>query len=190
VHIPNGFLTYTDPLYPINQGWSVLAYPTGELRYLSTNMADSKGTINYPTGVFPYLYYEGKINDQALTKPDKGFVKHYNELPSFFDTLLPQLGLNNKESQEFKQYWLKALPKSPYYFIGILPQEQVNQNEPLTITPPQDTLIRIRLFFEALEQPKLVEQPTLQTPTRSGFTVVDWGGMVKRDKNHPFTCLQ
>jgi hypothetical protein len=82
------------------------------------------------------------------------------------------------------------LRKSDYYFIGIIPQEQLNENEPLIITPTENTMIRVRLYFEALERPKLVEQPILQTPTRSGFTVVDWGGMVKQDTNHPFTCLQ
>jgi len=113
-----------------------------------------------------------------------------SNLPSFFDEVLPKLGLNAKESKEFKEYWLKALPKSPYYFIGIMPQEQLNQNEPLTITPKEDTLIRVRLYFEAQDTLTSVQEPTIQTPQRSGFTVVDWGGMVKNDKNHPFTCLQ
>jgi hypothetical protein len=190
INIPHGFLTYTDPLYPESSGWNVLAHPNGELQYLSSGLASSKGVINYPTGVFPYLYYEGKIQDQAVTKPDKGFMESYDQLDNSFDKLLPKLGLNTKESLEFKQYWLKALPKANYYFIGIIPQEQVNANEPLTITPKQDTIIRVRLYFEPLDKPKLIEQPTIQTPSRTGFTVVDWGGMVKRDKDHPFTCLQ
>jgi hypothetical protein len=190
VNIPHGFLTYTDPLYPQNDGWTVLAHPSGNIQYLSQNLASSNGIVNYPTGTFPYLYYEGKVQDNHVTKPDTGFVRSYTELSSFFDELLPQLGLSTKETQEFKTYWLKALPKSLYYFIGIIPQEQINMNEPLTITPNQDTLIRVRLYFEILDHPKLVEQPDIKTPVRSGFTVVDWGGMVKRDKTHPFTCVQ
>jgi len=189
VDIPNGFLTYTDPLYP-KGGWSVLASPDGSLRYINTTFSDSKGVVNYPTGMFPYLYYEGKVADAAVTKPEKGYVIAYDTLSSFYDELLPRLGLNQKEAKEFKDYWLKALPKASYYFIGIIPQEQLNENEPLTISPQEDTLIRVRLYFEALDTFKDVQPPTMQTPQRNGFTVVDWGGMVKADKEHPFTCLQ
>lgn len=189
VTINNGLLTYTDPLYP-KEGWTVLAKPNGDLRYLSTNLSDSKGLVNYPTGIFPYLYYEGKVRDSAVQKPEKGFVVAYEHLASFYDELLPQLGLNAKETTEFKNYWLKALPKAPYYFIGLVPQEQLNALEPLTITPKEQTLIRVRLYFEALDQFTSVEEPIIETPLRNGFTVVDWGGMVKRDKDHPFTCVQ
>jgi len=189
VTITNGFLTYTDPRYP-STGWSVFAKPSGELQYLSSNIFDSKGNVNYPTGVFPYLYYEGKVADSVVSKPEKGYVIAYDNLANFFDGLLPELGLNQKESQEFKEYWIKALPKASYYFIGIIPREQLDTNEPLTITPKEDTMIRVRLYFEALEKPKNVNQPEIVTPKRKGFTVVDWGGMVKRDTEHPFTCIQ
>ncbi len=189
VAIPQGFLTYTDPLYPTN-GWTVFAKPNGQLRYLGNNFSDSRGKINYTNGIFPYLYYEGKMADSAVTKPEEGFVSSYEDLDSFFDSMLPQLGLNSNESKEFKDYWLKALPKASYYFIGVIPQEQLNANEPLTIKPKEDTMIRVRLYFEALDQMQSVKEPELQRPIRNGFTVVDWGGMVKIDKAHPFTCLQ
>ncbi len=193
VKIPHGFLTYTDPLYQKDKGWSVVASPNGDLRYLGSTFEDSNGKIHYPTGVFPYLYYEGKVSDAVVKKPEQGYVRSYDELPAFFDQLLPQLGLNSNESKEFKDYWLKVLPKASYYFIGVIPQEQLNANEPLTITPKEDTMIRVRLYFEAMQGLSLPEQgePLLsEIPQRTGFTVVDWGGMVKTDKAHPFTCLQ
>lgn len=189
VTIKNGFLTYTDPVYP-KQGWNVLAKPDGELTYLGENKADSKGKVNYDTGIFPYLYYEGKIKDTSFDKPEEGYVVAYDDLASLYNELLPKLGLNQNESGEFKAYWLKALPYSPYYFIGIIPQEDLNKIEPLDITPQEDTMIRVRLYFEALDETKTVVEPFISTPIRNGFTVVDWGGMVKRDKDHPFTCLQ
>jgi hypothetical protein len=189
VSIPNGGLTYTDPVYP-QQGWHVFAKPDGRLFYLGKTLQDSRGKINYPTGVFPYLYYEGKIADSVIEKPEKGYVIAYDKLASFYDELLPKLGLNAKESREFKEYWLKALPKSPYYFVGLILEDQLNINEPLTISPKEDTMIRVRLYFEALDEAKSIEEPVIVTPKRNGFTVVDWGGMVKTDKDHPFTCVQ
>jgi len=96
--------------------------------------------------------------------------------------------IDAKETKEFKEYWTKALPKSAYYFIGVVPQDNLNIIEPLTISPKQDMTIRVSLYFEALKNPRAVTQPIIVTPTRNGFTVVEWGGMVKQDKDHPFTC--
>lgn len=189
VDVPKGFLTYTDPLYPM-KGWNVLAKPNGALHYLSHEKADSKGSINYPTGVFPYLYYEAKIADSAIQKPEKGYVKEAAVLKGFLTELMPRLGLNTAETSAFVNYWMAALPQSAYYFIGIMPEEAVHTNEPLTITPKEDTMIRVRLYFEMLDSFQVVEAPSFHTPQRSGFTVVDWGGLVKRDPDHPFTCLE
>lgn len=189
VTIPNGKFLYTDPLYP-SGGWNVLAKPDGDLQYLGKDLKDSKGIIHYPSGIFPYMYYEAKIADSAIEKPTKGYVKKYDELASYYDEILPTLGLNKKETKEFKDYWLKALPQSPYYFVGIVSQENLDEIEPLTITPKQDTTIRVSLYFEALEDFKIVTAPHITTPARNGFTVVEWGGMLKRDKDHPFTCVE
>lgn len=189
VHIPNGSFLYTDPVYP-SGGWNVLAKPNGELKYLGENLKDSKGKVNYPNGMFPYMYYEARIHDSVIEKPTKGFVIAYDQLANFYDHILPQLGLNEKETKEFKEYWLKALPTSPYYFIGVVSQDNLDEIEPLSITPKQDTTIRVSLYFEALNKPKVVQEPEIQRSERVGFTVVEWGGMIKRDKDHPFTCLQ
>lgn len=189
VSIPHGQFLYTDPLYP-SGGWNVLAHPDGSLQYLGNTLSDSKGKINYTNGVFPYLYYEARIQDKAVKKPTEGFIKKYEDLPTFYTSLLPKLGLSAKETKEFTDYWTKSLPKSPYYFIGIIPQDNLQTNETIALTPKEDTRIRVRLYFEPLDKPKTVIQPDIQTPVRNGFTMVDWGGIVKTDKNHPFTCLQ
>lgn len=189
VAIPYGSFLYTDPIYPTG-GWNVRAKPNGALHYLGSDRADSTGKINYPSGVFPYLYYEARIHDSAIEKPTKGYVKKYEDIEKFYDEILPKLGLNSQETQEFKKYWLKALPKATYYFIGVVSQSNLNTIEPLTISPKQDTTIRVSLYFEALDTFTIIQPPTIQTPQRNGFTVVEWGGMVKRDKDHPFTCVQ
>jgi hypothetical protein len=189
VGIKQGFLTYTDPVYP-KGGWDVVANPSGKIQYLGAQIWDSQGKVQYPSGVFPYLYYEGKITSTQVKRPETGYVVSLVYLSKTFDTLLPRLGLTTTEAAAFKQYWLRVLPPSPYYFIGVMPQEEVEENEPLTITPKEDTMIRVRLYFEALDTFKDVEEPKIKTPARKGFTVVDWGGLVKTDKDHPFTCVQ
>jgi hypothetical protein len=179
VHVqvaPQGKLNYTNPTYPAN-GWDVTAYPDG--------------TVIDHNKTYPYLYWEAAISDQFISQPKEGYVVPQQELASLFQTVLPKLGLNQREMDQFSSYWTKALPQSNYYFVGIVPQPQIDTIAPLTITPNPDTIIRVSLYFKALDQKISVTPPKLNSATqRSGFTVSEWGGFFKADKNHPnFTCL-
>lgn len=174
---PQGYLTYTDPPYPISTGWTVTAHPNGQI--------DNHGQF------YPYLYYESKIHDQAITKPLSGWVVPYSELGTKLHQILPQLGLNSQESTDFVTYWVKSLPESAYYYIGVLSRSNIDQIEPLNVSPNPDTAIRVRLYFQALTTPIAMPIPVLPPiPARTGFTLVEWGGLVKNDLNHPFTCSQ
>ncbi|MCL5970541.1 MAG: hypothetical protein M1450_03510 [Patescibacteria group bacterium] len=172
---PLGPLTLTIPEYPKNSGWHVTAYPNGKI---------DSGNSSYN-----YLYYEAEIPNNLIEKPKEGFVVKHNELSVLFKDLLPKLGLNDKESKEFSDYWLKALPKSNYYFIGAVPKTELDKIAPLDIKPVPDNVIRVTLYFEALDKKINVPSPSLPNIKRDGFTVVEWGGLFKTDESHPFTCL-
>ena len=170
-----GFFTLTIPNYPAN-GWNVLANPNG--------------SIQVNSAIYPYLYYESQVPDSKIQLPDKGYVVTKAKLPGLFDSLFPKLGLLPNEANELKNYWQKALPLSPYYFVAIMSKEAIEAIEPLDINPRPETVIRVRLYFQLLEKWVQKDAPVITTPKRSGFTVVEWGGMVKTDKEHPFTCSQ
>jgi hypothetical protein len=176
---PKGDLTYTDPKYDDSSGWTVHANPDGKLT-----------TITGQTIPANYLYYESKLLDKYIQKPEKGWVVQKFELENLFNRVLPKLGLNQKEESDFKAYWLSKLPDSPYYFVGLVEKSQRDFLEPLSVTPNPDTSIRFSFYFEPLEIPMAVEEPEIQTPERNGFTLVDWGGMIKLHKDTPFTCSQ
>ena len=171
---PKGPVTLTIPKLPAS-GWEVTAYPNGK--------------IESPDGVFPYLYYEAQIPDNLLTKEKKGYVTQYKNLGSLFQTLLPKLGLNTKEQAEFSDYWLKALPNSPYYFVGVVSTQTLDSVSPLNISPKPQTVIRVGLYFEPLNEKIAVQEPTFSKKVRNGFTVVEWGGLFKKEKNSNFTCI-
>jgi hypothetical protein len=176
---PKGELSFTDPPYDSIKGWTVWANPTGRLHTLSEQLI--------PNG---YLYYESKIKDSEIKKPTQGWVVKFEELGSLYDDLLPKLGLNGKEAKDFSQYWLKALPDSPYYFVGLINKDQRDYLETLSVTPSPETSIRFSFYFEPLDKPISVKEPEIITPKREGFTLVDWGGMVKLHPGTPFTCSQ
>ena len=172
---PKGEFTLTIPEYPVG-GWDVVASPDG--------------TITSNGEEFPYLYYEAKIEDASFDKPTKGYVASYSELPGLYASILPKLGLNAKETADFKEYWEKYLPYSPYYFVGVMPVETVDAIEPLSISPEPDSTIRVRVFFEAVPNRIVVDEPEITTPVRDGYVAVEWGGMVKLHKDSNFTCSQ
>lgn len=192
---PEGYLTYVDPVYDPVSGWTVEAYPDGDLYQVL-------GSKYYANPKYDYLYYESKIRDEAVEKPTRGWVvkgpsikgQVSRDMDNLFRKILPELGLNRQQEQDFVEYWNMALPEAPYYFVGVVSQENVDRIERLEITPKPDYINRVRIYFERLDSFKKVEAPDLtsnQMPvTSSQFRVVEWGGMVKNDLNHPFTCSQ
>ena len=153
----NGIITETIPSY--GSGWSVFATKDGLIE-----------------GQYDYLFYEADLN--SLELPKKGWMVKYNDLSFWFDENLPRLGLNEKEKDQFKEYWLERLPENNYYEIKILEDEFLKQNMDLVIDPKPDTLIRLNFYFKPHEEKINIQEPVINTPKRIGFTVVEWGGMV------------
>lgn len=170
-----GKLVYTDPPYP-ETGWQATAFPSGKLIVNNKN--------------YDYLYYESQIPDQLIETPNKGYVVSFADLPKLYDLILPKLGLNEPQSRDFKDYWLKTLPFSNFYFVGVIDPKNVDQFEPLEVTPKPDSTNRVRIYFQALDKRVASQIPTLSAPAMSGFKLVEWGGMFKSDPLHPFTCSQ
>lgn len=177
VHVavnPVGPISYSEPSYPAN-GWDVTANPNG--------------AITAGNKQLDYLYYEAEIPDTKIEKPSSGFVVKTAEVKNLLTGLLPKLGLNSHEQQQFIDYWTSKLPASPYYFVGVVSQTNLNAIAPLSISPVPDSTIRVTLYFEALDSFKQIDPPVFSPVVRDGFTVVEWGGIIKLHPGTPFTCL-
>jgi hypothetical protein len=153
----NGFITNDIPKY--NNGWDVFVKRGG--------LIENK---------YDYLFYEAKL--RKLELPDNGWIVSYDKLDNWFDTELIQLGLNEKEKNQFKEYWLNKLPKANYYEIRILEDSFLKDNMDLIVSPKPDTVIRLNLFFRAHKEEIDIKEPDIITPERKGFTVVEWGGIL------------
>lgn len=154
-------VTCSYPAY--SDGWQVLAHPDGTLEDLST------GRSLYA------LYWEGK-NYPCSGKRD-GFVVAGADSAAFLEEKLAQLGLNEREAEEFIVYWLPRLQASEYNFIRFVSQAELDRYMPLSFTVQPDTVIRVLMEYAPLDAPIRAEPQQLVTPVRSGFTVVEWGGM-------------
>ena len=153
-------LTCSYPKY--EDCWKVLAEPTGELTDLET------GRSLY------CLYYEGLKTIE--TSQNEGFVVKGEDTIQFLEEKLEILGLTEREANEFIIYWLPKLEDNEYNFIRFQTIEEINENMPLEITPTPDTVIRVMMEYKSLTEYMEVQEQILTTPTREGFSVVEWGG--------------
>lgn len=158
-----GQRTITIPPYNSDGGWRVLASPSGAIYW---------GSMSYT-----HLFYEA-MTEYPKT-PTQGWIIDGSNVADDLYRIGNEMGLNNSESEELGRYWSNKLKQSPYYFVGLIDQSEIEKLEPLSIQPQPDTTIRMRFYFKALSEPTLVENPQAKTISRKGFTVVEWGGYVE-----------
>jgi len=120
---------------------------------------------------------ESPASDEAVAQVAKNMEVLHSKTEISVSHLI-KFGLNEKEKNQFKEYWLERLPKTNYYEVKILEEDFLKQNMELLISPEPDTLIRLNFYFKPLEQKINIQEPIINTPQRIGFTVVEWGGMV------------
>ncbi|RJQ17163.1 hypothetical protein C4573_03865 [Candidatus Woesearchaeota archaeon] len=127
---------------------------------------------------YDYLFYEAQLHKIDL--PNEGWVVAYADLESWFDEYLIKFGLNEKEKNQFKDYWLNELPTSKYYEIKLLDEQFLDENMNLIISPKPDTKIRLNFYFTPLKEEISIPEPNIITPERNGFTVIEWGGILEK----------
>lgn len=155
-------LTSTYPKYV--DGWEVIAKPDGTL-------------IDKNTGRELYsLYWEGKHTEPI--NMNEGFVVKGEDSIKFLEEKLAILGLNEKEAEEFIIYWLPKLEENKYNYIRFASIDEINENMPLEFSIEPDTIIRVLMQYKALDNPISVKEQVLETQSRVGFTVVEWGGTI------------
>ncbi|MFA6132341.1 MAG: hypothetical protein WC702_04785 [Patescibacteria group bacterium] len=161
---PQGGFTYTEPVY--KNGWRVTASPDGTL-------------INRDDGEdYPYLFWEGRGG--IYVSPNRYWVVKQSGVHDFLVSTLARLGLNTKETTDFIEFWEPRMQSAAYYKIGFYGTSVMNQLAPLSISETPDTLIRILMDYEPLDAPIKANPPALPTtPERDGFTVVEWGGVLR-----------
>ncbi len=156
----DGTLTTTYPEY--QDGWTVTARPDGTL-------------VDPQTGREYYcLFWEGISN--ADYDFSKGFVVPGQETREFLEDALSKMGLTDKEANEFIIYWLPQMEGNPYNLISFQ-QAAYTDSAELTIEPKPDSLLRVFMAWKALDTPIEIPAQELHGFDRTGFTVVEWGGI-------------
>jgi len=124
-------------------------------------------------GKYEYLYYEYS-RDISYEFIAGEWVT--DNIALWFDTTLPQIGLNPTESKNYRTIWLDRLPEVPYYKIQMVDPSWLESKRPISIEPTPNTIIRMTLIFTPLQTLFHEHPPIIAQPKRTGFVVVETGG--------------
>lgn len=157
LELTNAKLTCTYPSY--DDGWSVIA--------------NRDGLIKAGGKEYSYLYWEGE--SCGLGSIEQGFCVKGSETADFLEEKLAELGLNRREANEFIVYWLPLMEKNEYNVISFDTTEYEAKYK-LHVNPAPDTMIRVFMTWYGTDEAVDIEPQIIETPSREGFTVVEWGG--------------
>jgi hypothetical protein len=142
-------------------GWSVIAYPDGNL-------------LDHTTGQETYgLFWEG---NPSRTQYDlsKWWVIRWDEVREFLYERLSEFGLKTKEKSDFIMYWYPKLQSYPYIQITFAGRDYTD-NTPLKITPNPDSILRLFMVAKPLKNFQEIEPQNIEKFERKWFSVVEWG---------------
>ena len=154
-----GYFTHVYPRFSEGRTWKVLAKPDG------TILCDNRE--------YYALFWEG-VKDKTY-RIDEGFCVKGSDTEKFLEEKLEALGLSPKESNEFIIYWLPQMADNPYNIIKFQDRAYTNDAK-LTVTPKEDTMIRVFMTWYPSDKPVDIKEQELTPMKRQGFTVVEWGG--------------
>lgn len=172
--------------------WQVLAHSDGSLTNLRPELTDcsridpSKVGSEYAkraclTNTYPYLYWSGNITSVDYPKVNEGWIVANSDLQNLIDSKLQYVGLSEKERNDFESYWIPEMltKNAPFYRVSFLTTPQVDKIFPMTVTPTPDSILRIFMDWQPMNQKPVSPLPpeTLPQLIRSGFTMVEWGGL-------------
>ena len=158
----DGVLTSTYPTY--DNGWTVTVEPDG-------TMTDAQGREYY------CLFWEG-IPAEERTVFDQGWCVAGKDTAAFLEEKLAELGLTDKEANEFIIYWLPRMEHNAYNLISFQ-TDAYEAAAKLTVEPAPDSMLRVFMTWKSVPAKVDVEPQTIAPFVREGFTVVEWGGMEK-----------
>ena len=156
----NGELLCSAPLY--NDGWTVTAAPDG--------------TLTDENGTYEYLFWEADMSAVEFDMSE-GFCVKGADTEEFMREKLAYIGLNEKEINDYLDFWLPYLSKNAYNYITFQ-TDCYTDNAKLNITPAPDSVIRVYTVIKPLNEAIQTAEPALEQFDRTGFTVVEWGGGV------------
>lgn len=157
----DGKLTATYPAY--GDGWeNITAFPDGRLEY--------NGREYY------CLYWEG-VTDKLPSAISAGACVRGEDTAEYLERALAELGLTEREANEFIIYWLPQLENNEYNLISFIGEEYTDIAK-LDISPAPDSVLRVYMLASPSGEYVQLAPQSFTPFERKGFCVVEWGGSI------------
>lgn len=142
-------------------GWNVSVSPSG--------------LIN---NVYPYLFYES--NQPDVWQREHGWIIQTTQLESFFRKNMTDYGFNDREVNDFIEYWIPRLNTYPYYSIYPQTKDIIDQVIQLDISKQPDNILRLFYVIKGHNQLQTgITAPAIASFAREGYFVTEWGVVLK-----------
>lgn len=134
-------------------------------------LVDTSGLIN---NTYSYLFYESTQPD--VWQRNYGWTIRTEELESFFKTNLSDYGFNNREINDFIDYWIPRLKDYPVYSIYPQTKEIIDNVIQLDLSKQYDSILRLFYVIKGHYQlqDKLIA-PAIDIFIRDGYVITEWG---------------
>jgi hypothetical protein len=132
---------------------------------------EPSGKIN---NSYDYLFYESR--NPNVYQYTSGWIVKRESLAVFFKSNLTASGFNEREINDFTEYWVSRLMGSAYYIIYPQYVNDIDKIIKLHISLPPDNLLRLFYVIKGSEQNRIkLPEPTIPKFERKGFVVAEWG---------------
>lgn len=164
----DGDFLFTYPEYNDSlNGWSVQAYPDGRI----INNEDNRE--------YSYLFWEAESYEDFSYDRNKGFMVETSKITSFLEEKLKESGLTPKEYNEFIVYWAPMIQNTQKKYVHVyFSGQEYTDKAKLNISPKPDSIKRVFLIFEPTDTYSYKIPQNIESFSRDGFTVLEWGGTI------------
>jgi hypothetical protein len=143
----------------------------------------SNGLLIYSNNKqYPYLFWEGEMENLNYARTDEkieGSIVTKENVTSFLEEKLTQLGLNATEQTDFITFWSPLIMQNEKSYIQLLVDDAYDVVSTMDITPAPDNIRRVYILFsdaKEIDASFIDSEKNYKSFDRSGFTIVEWGG--------------
>ncbi|MCX7021701.1 MAG: carboxypeptidase-like regulatory domain-containing protein [bacterium] len=181
-----GRMTTSEPEYL--EGWDVTITPEGRITaYEPVYFLDPDTGEHWPipargepAGEYDYLFYEGEVAGPGQL--DYGWVVDRDEIEPFFREKLAAYGFAGREIEDFLEFWAPRLTDYPLFAVYPQVGTEYEKLVSLGVFPAPDSVLRVVFTIRgSWEKEELAPtEPAIAPFERRGFTVVEWGVILKQ----------
>ncbi len=156
-----------------------IAFPNGgEILESIPEYNDSWNVVVNPNGkidnIYYYLYYECKI--PKLTQKEYGWLIKNEKLKEFFEDNMKTSGFNQREINDFIEYWIPVFTDFEYYEIYPQFNETLKNMIEVKFSVAPDNFYRLHYLVIGRNDSKLnLIPPHVEVAKREKYFSVEWG---------------